>query len=250
MNRKRVGIVVAVLVALMGISAVWSAVREQFPDRKSFDLAGSELTVISDDGDLEIVPVEGDTRQVNVTRWFKTNKWLGDTGVDWELESDRTLRLTSRCHGMFANCDLRYRLEVPTDTKLRVRSEDGTVRATGYAGDLAIETNDGDIEVDDARGPLSLVTDDGAVQATGLSSPRVAARSEDGDIELDFEAAPENVVARADDGQIEVAAPGGPYKIITKVDDGSVDNTLPEDPTSARIIDAEARDGDIELHVR
>ncbi|WP_152364885.1 DUF4097 family beta strand repeat-containing protein [Microlunatus speluncae] len=250
MNRKRVVIVVVALLAIVGISAGWSTIRGQVPDQKNFDFTGPELTVITNDGDVEVVPVDRQQRQVSVTRWFKTNKLFGDAGLDWRMESDRTLRLTSRCHGMFVNCDLRYRLEVPSDTKLRVRAEDGTVRATGYAAELAIETRDGDIEIDDARGVLSLATDDGSVRATGLSSPRVTARSEDGDVELDFGTAPQTVVAHTDDGKIEVAAPDGPYKITTKVDDGSVDSTLKNDPAATRTIDATAGDGDIGLHVR
>ncbi len=250
MKRKRVVIVVVALLAAVVISAGWSAIRGQVPDQKTFDFAGPELTVITNDGDVEIVPVDRSERQVAVTRWFKTNKWLGDTGVDWQLESDRTLRLTSRCHGMFTSCELRYRLEVPADTKLRVRAEDGTVRATGFAADLAVETRDGDIEIDDARGVLSLATDDGSVRATGLTSPRVTARSEDGDVELDFSTAPQTVVAHSDDGRIEVAAPDGPYKITTKVDDGAVSKTLPEDPAATRTIDASTNDGDIGLHLR
>lgn len=250
MNRKRVAILVAVLVVIVGVSSGWSAWRNQFPDQKSFDFAGPELTVIADGGDLELVPVDGRDGQVSVTRWFTTNKWFGDTGVDWQLESDRTLRLTSRCNGMFANCELRYRIEVPADTKLRVRGEDGTIRATGFVSELAVETEDGDIEVDDASGALTLSTDDGQIRATGLSSPRVSARSSDGDIELDFGASPQTVVARTDDGRIELAAPGGPYKISSSTDDGSVRNTMPVDAGSSRTIDASTRDGDIDLHLR
>jgi hypothetical protein len=250
MKNKRVVIVVVALLAIVGISAGWSAIRGQVPDQKTFDFTGPELTVITNDGDVEVIPVDRPERQVAVTRWFKTNKWFGDTGLDWRMESDRTLRLTSRCKGMFVNCELRYRLEVPSDTKLRVRAEDGTVRATGFAADLAVETRDGDIEIDDARGALSLATDDGSVRATGLTSPRVTARSEDGDVELDFSAAPQTVVAHTDDGQIELAAPDGPYKITTKVDDGRVSTTLPEDPAATRTIDASAGDGDIDLHLR
>lgn len=249
MKSKRVVIVVVALLALVGISAGWSAIRGQIPDQKTFDFTGPELTVITDDGDVEVVPVERQQRQVSVFRWLKTNKWF-DTGLDWRMESDRTLRLTSRCQGMFVNCDLRYRLEVPSDTRLRVRAEDGTVRATGFAADLSVETTDGDIEIDDARGALSLATEDGSVRATGLSSARVTARAEDGDVDLDFGTAPQTVVAHTEDGRIEIAAPDGPYKIITKVDDGRVSTTLPEDPAATRTINASTGDGDIDLHVR
>ncbi|GAB3760321.1 DUF4097 family beta strand repeat-containing protein [Microlunatus parietis] len=250
MKPKRVAIVVVVLLVVVGVSAGWSAWRNQNPEQKSFDFTGPELTVVADEGDLELVPVTGQDGRVSVTRWFKTNKWLGNTGADWQLEGGRTLQLTSHCEGMFARCDVRYRLEVPARTKLRVRAQDGTVRGNGFVSDLAIETRDGDIELDDARGPLSLVTDDGTIRATGLATPRVSARSGDGDVRLDFLAAPESVVATTDDGQIDVAAPDGPYKITTKVDDGDAESTLPHDPAAQRTIDASARDGDISIHRR
>src|SRR5690606_19123083 len=145
--------IVVVLLVIMGVGAGWSAWRQQFPEQKTFDFAGSGLTVIADDGELELVPVTGSDGQVSVTRWIRSSRWFGGTRADWRLVSDRTLRLTSRCSGWFVSCDFRYRVEVPAGTDLRVRSEDGTARAAGFTSALEIEARDGTIEVDDARGP-------------------------------------------------------------------------------------------------
>lgn len=243
------GLTVLTVAALAGCST--EEVSDGKAEHRSFALSGKRLTVVSDDGKVELVPVRagkqgGAGRKLEVTRWFKASKVKGKASVSWRMEGD-TLRLKTTCTGIIVDCDTRHRVKVPDDVAVSVRARDGNVVADGFRTPLTIRTKDGNVNVRDARAPLTISTSDGNVRAERLRSPSVSAQSRDGYLKLGFSEAPSSVRTGSRDGSTTVTAPRTPYAVRTDVRDGSAEVSLPRDDASSRSISATSRDGDVTL---
>ncbi|RZE59315.1 hypothetical protein C0R01_23685 [Streptomyces albidoflavus] len=193
------------------------------PEHKSFALTGRTLTVDSDDSRIELVP--GDGEEVRVTRWFSGRVLLGSTPrAEWTVEGD-ALTLRVSCAGLLAHCDARHRIEVPADTAVALRTQDGAVTAKGFSAPLTLHGSDAPLTVEDVSGPLDLRSADGAITTRSVSSSRVRARTED--------------------GSVTVELPEAAYDVRTEVEDGRTNVSVLEDPASSRVVSVTAEDGNI-----
>lgn len=235
--------VVAVLVA--GLSACSSASEDKNPEHRSFALEGHALTVDSDDSDLEIVASDDHASgKIEVTQWFSGSVVVGsDPKVTWKMDGNR-LVLRTHCSGLITDCDTKYRIEVPRGVAVKVKEEDGSVRARGFQDALSVHTGDGSVRVTDSSGPLELRTDDGSVHAE-VSSRRVNARTSDGSVHLDLGTVPDLVESRTGDGSVTITLPRATYKVSTKTGDGGVDVSVPRDDDSAHVVNARTGDGKV-----
>ncbi|MFI2409829.1 DUF4097 family beta strand repeat-containing protein [Streptomyces sp. NPDC018947] len=234
---------VAVLVA--GLAACSSAEDDKDPEHRSFALSGRTLTVDSDDSALEIVAADGQQQgEIEVTRWFSGSVAIGkDPEVSWTMDGDR-LVLRMRCTGVVADCDAKYRVEVPRGVAVKVTGDDGSVRARGFRDPLSIRTEDGSVHVTDSTGPLELRSDDGSVRAE-VSSRRVSTRTDDGSARVELGAVPDLVEARGGDGSVTITVPEGSYKVSARTGDGGRDVSVPSDDDSPHVIDARTDDGEL-----
>lgn len=240
----------ALTVSLTGCSV--DEVSEGEAEHRSFALRGERLKVVSDDGRLDLVPVErrGGERDIKVTRWFKASKVSGKTRVSWKMEGGNTLRLKTRCSGFVVDCNVRHKVEIPEDVAVTARSRDGRVTAKEFRTPLAVTTNDGNVNVTRTSGPLTLSTADGNVRAEGLRSPTVSAKSRDGYLALDFARPPRSVRTHVLDGRTTLTTPKpaqGGYDVRAKAREGRVKASIPRDPSASRTIDTSTRDGNITL---
>ena len=102
-------------VALTSLAAVTGCAdaTDATPETQSFSDAGSTLDVRAHGIPTDLVAT--DRKDVKVTRWFDVG-----TGAkphsSWELKG-RTLDLKAGCD-RFANCDVRFRVEVPKSMKV------------------------------------------------------------------------------------------------------------------------------------
>ncbi|MYR41790.1 DUF4097 family beta strand repeat-containing protein [Streptomyces sp. SID5910] len=234
---------VAVLVA--GLGACASADEDKDPDHKTFALPGSTLTVDADDSALEIVAAdEHAPGKIEVTRWFKGSVVVGsDPEVSWSMDGDR-LKLRMKCSGVVADCAAKHRVEVPRGVTVAVKTDDGSVRASGFRDPLDIRTADGSVRVGDTTGPLTLHSDDGSLRAD-VSSRRVEATTKDGSIRLALGTVPDRVETRSDDGSVTVDLPPATYKVSADSDDGSVHVSVPRNDTSTHVVTARTQDGKV-----
>ncbi|MFF8774872.1 hypothetical protein [Kitasatospora sp. NPDC015120] len=109
--RGRLPTVVAALALAVLPAAVAGCARaaDATPESTVFGYSGSTLNVVS----RYHVPtdlVATDRQDIKVTRWFKADG-IAEERTGWELEGD-TLTLEASCSG-FADCDARFRVEVP-----------------------------------------------------------------------------------------------------------------------------------------
>lgn len=223
-------------------------------EHKSFELTGRQLTVVTGDSKLELVPVDrkadgdGDgERQLDVTRWFKASKLNGKVGASWQMKDGNTLRLKTKCSGVLVDCSNRHRVEVPSDVTVKVRAKDGHVVANGFSTPMSIRSADGNVNVSGASAPLKIRTQDGSVRAEKLRSRSVSAETHDGGVVLGFRETPTSVRTSSHDGSTTVTTPRAPFRIKTEAKDGSVDVSLPRQESSARSIEATSHDGSITL---
>ncbi|MEU9349639.1 DUF4097 family beta strand repeat-containing protein [Streptomyces griseoloalbus] len=239
----------ATVVLVAGLSACGaSAADDDDPDRRSFDLPGSTLTIDSDDSALEIVAADGNpSGEVQVTRWFQGTVAMGkDPEVTWTMDGDR-LVLREKCSGVVADCSTKHRIEVPRGVTVTVEEKDGSVRARGFRDALSIRTTDGSVHVTDSTGPLELRTGDGSVRAE-VSSRTVRTHSGDGSVRLELGAVPDLVESRSGDGSLTIELPRAAYHVDTETGDGAEDVSVPRDDSSSHLVNV--RTGDGELTVR
>src|SRR3954454_12264844 len=177
-----VGGVAGVLLVLFG--AVY-AVNTLFDHHKSEQFPITEpvrkLVVASDAGDVEVAASA--TKRVIVRQ---TTHWVTGSPTPERTVAGGVLRLADGCKRGWPifRCDTSYRIEVPRDLAVDAHADAGDVRVRGV------------------RGSVALASDAGDVDATGLTSTRVQASSDAGDVQLGFATAPTSIDAQTDAGNV------------------------------------------------
>ncbi|WP_050776809.1 hypothetical protein [Streptomyces sp. SPB074] len=100
------------LLAGAGLTGCATA-KDATPEKKVFQTDGGTLNVRSHGVPTDLVPSE--RKDVEVTRWFAVG-FGADAKSSWTLEKG-VLDLRAGC-SKFANCDVRYRVEVPKGMKV------------------------------------------------------------------------------------------------------------------------------------
>ncbi|MDB1088337.1 hypothetical protein PJ985_12250 [Streptomyces sp. ACA25] len=116
MNRRfgvtwTVAVVTATLVVISGCAKASNA----DPETKTFEFSGDTLNVKANDVPTDLAT--SDRSDVEVTRWFSTGAGASGANATWTLSDDGTLHLTAECSGL-ANCDAKFRVEVPQHVKV------------------------------------------------------------------------------------------------------------------------------------
>jgi len=251
-------VLAGLVVAVLAVNAV------ERTEHSSRTLRGpvERVVVDSEAGDLQLRTSQGSEVTVRETRRFSTS----EPEVTMELR-DGVLRIVVDCGGFFTwRCSDDLELSVP-DTirtaqieldsgdadvsdldgeRFTVESDSGDVVARRVTGSLALSTDSGDVVADDVNGPLALDTDSGDASGRRVRADRVTAKTDSGDVELAFDAAPGAVEAEADSGDVLVAVPRGSYAIAAETDSGDVklDGVLSDDAASRRVV-ARTDSGDV-----
>ncbi len=190
-----------VLVVALTAAVWWAASSERRVS--SFSVRGS-LTGISLDlgpSDTEIVggrdePVVG----VRRTDAFS----FGHPAIVRREVTGGILRIRSRCpRAVLGTCSASYRLTVPNNVPVTVRTGSGNVRLTGFRGSARIDTGTGDISADSYCGFL------------------LRARAAGGDVSARATCAPERLELRSRTGRVRAVVPPGRYRIDADSDEGT-----------------------------
>jgi putative adhesin len=161
-------------------------------NRVTLDLAGASAVVVGG----------GSKRAVEVRRTdeFSFGRHArAERGV-----SGGVLRLRSRCPvSVLASCSASYRVRVPDNIPVTVRTSSGDVRFSAYRGSANIATRTGNISVGGYCGFL------------------LEARAESGDVQASTSCSPERLVLRSRSGDVRAIVPAGRYRIDADSDGGS-----------------------------
>jgi putative adhesin len=114
------------------------------------------------------------------------------------------LQIHSRCPTTVPrSCSVRYRLVVPDNVPVDVRTDGGTVRLRGYRGSARVTTRSGDIDIG------------------GFCGFSLQGGSETGDISADAACAPQRLSLRSTDGDVRAIVPPGRYQVEAESASGS-----------------------------
>jgi DUF4097 and DUF4098 domain-containing protein YvlB len=104
---------------------------------------------------------------------------------------------------VFASCSASYRVRVPDNIPVTVRTSSGNVRFSAYRGSASINTTTGDISVGGYCGFL------------------LQARAESGNVRASTSCSPERLVLRSRSGDVHAIVPAGRYRIDADTATGS-----------------------------
>ena len=114
------------------------------------------------------------------------------------------LKISSRCPRMvLAVCSARYRLTVPDNVRVTIRTTSGNVRFSGYRGSAQIDTGTGDISV------------------AGFCGFALRARAQAGNVSAGASCALQRLELRSRTGDVRAVVPAGRYQVDATSDDGS-----------------------------
>jgi putative adhesin len=213
------------LVAAIGVGIWWAATRETriANYRVTGSLARVELDVHS--GSAEITAAGAGAVEVRRTDSFAFDR------PSHEQRSIRNgvLRIASRCPRMaVGSCTSNYRIAVPENVPVVVRSSSGAVRISAFRGSADVQTGSGNVVVDGFCGfALSIKTGSGDARATATCSPQnLNLRSSSGSLDATVPAGGYRVEADSNSGRADVSGiqrnPGAPYEIQALSDSGDV----------------------------
>jgi hypothetical protein len=157
----------------------------------TLDLAGANAEIVGG-GDRPVVEVR------------RTDHFSFDRRAVAERAADGgRLAIRSRCpKTVFAVCSASYRLTVPDNVAITVRTTSGDVRFTGYRGSAQVDTDTGDVTIG------------------GFCGFALRARSQAGTVTAGASCALERMELRSRTGDVRATVPPGRYQVDADTDVG------------------------------
>ena len=190
----------AAIGAAAAVLVVWWIASEE-TRVASYSVRGSLNGITLDLAEADADIVGGADGGVSVRR---TDRFaFGHDAEARRVVSGGVLRITSRCpETVFGSCSARYRLSVPDNVPVTIRTEAGDVRISRFRGSARIDTTAGDIAV-------------GAFCGFALQ-----ARAETGDVRADTACPLDRLELRSATGNVSVTVPPGRYRVDADSDTG------------------------------
>ncbi|AOS64327.1 DUF4097 family beta strand repeat-containing protein [Actinoalloteichus hymeniacidonis] len=253
------------LVALVALAGCADVAEVAEPETRSFGAAPEELSITTDGSGAQLVIRGADVEEIEVTRWFAGEPFMGSAEATWELTGD-TLLLATECGGfLIGRCDARYEVLVPADVttlaitgssgsitatdlevELEVSSQSGAVDVSGITGTTTVSSESGAVDVGDIDGEqLTVRSQSGAVQATDLIAARIDVESRSGSVDLEVLAPADELLVTTQSGAVTVEVPEVPYQLDTETDSGSVTSNLTENSDAENTITLKTSSGSI-----
>jgi hypothetical protein len=225
-------LVAASAVVVLGVAlaiAVWWAVSSE-KRVTSYAVRGPLDAISLDLGNADAEIVGG--RDEPVVEVRRTERFaFGQPAERRRDVSGGVLSLRSRCaSAILGSCSATYRLIVPNNVPLTVRTGSGDVRLAGFRGSARIETRTGDIAASSFCGFL------------------LEARADRGDVSATAACAPERLELRSRTGDVQAVVPPGRYRIDADSDEGTrtLRGLAPVDDAPFQIL-ALSRAGDVQV---
>ena len=219
---------VVVLGVALVIAAWWALSSEQRVT--SYTVRGSLDAISLDLGNADAEIVGG--RDAPVVEVRRTDRFaFGQPAERRRDVSDGVLSLRSRCApAILGSCSATYRVVVPNNVPVTVRTGSGDVRLAGYRGSARIQTLTGDIAASSFCGFL------------------LQARADQGNVSATAACAPDRLELRSRTGDVRAVVPAGRYRIDADSDDGTrtVRGLAPVDDAPFQIL-ALSRAGDVQV---
>jgi hypothetical protein len=191
-------VLVLLLVAAV-LAAWWVATRET--RTSTYDVLGDlgGITLDLQDADVQI---DGGSTAVEVR---KVDRFaFGRPSSERRSVRDGVLTLVSRCADqVLGGCRTSYRLTVPDNIPVTIRTSSGGVRLTGVRASVKVNTG---------SGPIS---------ATRFCGHSLAAVSDSGAVSAAAECSVEQLTLRSRSGDVTAVVPAGRYRVDAESDSGT-----------------------------
>jgi hypothetical protein len=199
----------------------------------TYAVRGAVSSVTLDLGGADATVVGGGSRPAVQVRRTEDFAFGRRAAAEREIDAG-ALRLRSRCpQTVLASCSSSYRVTVPDNIPVTVRTSSGDVRFNAYRGSARIDTQTGDIAVG------------------GWCGFALQARAETGNVEASTSCAPERMELRSRTGDIHAIVPAGRYRVDADSDGGAsrVAGLTPAEDAPFQI-QALSSAGDVEVETR
>jgi hypothetical protein len=192
-----------VLAAAALTLVVWSVASGQ-ERRVSYAVKGSVRGVSLDVGDAD-VEIQGGGRTTGVAVVHVDHYGFGHGPRSRRAIVEGVFQVHSRCPDTILHgCSVRYRVTVPDNLPLTVRTTGGSVRLRGYRGSASITTGRGDIDI------------------AGFCGFSLQARAEGGgDIIASTACPPPQLALRTTTGTVRARVPAGRYRVDASTSGGT-----------------------------
>ena len=192
--------VFAVLTAVLVMLVWWVATTEERTGTYVVRGTVNGITLDIGDADLDIIG-GGSQAALQVSR--TDNFSFGHPAEAERIVRDGTLRLRSRCPAaLIGSCSSSYRVRIPENVPLTVRTTSGDVASTGYRGSARIDTTTGDVNFN------------------GWCGFNLQIRAVAGDVRAVASCPPERLQLRSRRGQVDALVPPGRYRVDAESDEG------------------------------
>ena len=222
--RRLVGILIVLALLVVAYFVVGELFERTNADVRTIDDRIERLEVDITAGSVTVRATDRDDVRVRTVRTYAFLKPSTSADLD-----DGELHLKGTCR-LIGRCSVRYEIDVPKDVV------------------LDLQTSAGDIEISGASGRVVAKTSAGAIDGEDLESRVVEASTSAGDIELEFNSAPDDLDLKTSAGDIDVVVPDDDaYRVDTDTSAGDADVGIASDPDADRVIKARTSAGDISL---
>jgi len=192
-------LVVGGCVAVVAIS--WAASSQNRVGASA--VRGDVEAVVVDAGDGAVEIVGGGERPDILVRRTERTAFGRRPEIDREVR-DGVLRLRSRCpSGVLTGCENAWRVTIPDNTPVTVRTGAGAVTLRGL------------------RGSATVTTGSGTVRVREFCGFALEVRSDSGALEADTTCAPERLSLRSRSGDVAAVVPAGRYRLDADADRGA-----------------------------
>ncbi|MEA2134448.1 MAG: hypothetical protein QOC68_2357 [Solirubrobacteraceae bacterium] len=190
----------AVLTAALVMLVWWAATKEERTG--TYVVRGTVSGITLDIGDADLDIVGGGTQaalQVSRTDRFA----FGHPAEAQRVVRGGTLSLRSRCPAaLVGSCASAYRLRIPDNVPVTVKTTSGDVASTGYRGSAQIDTTTGDVNFN------------------GWCGFNLQIRADSGDVRAVAACSPERLQLRSRQGSVDALVPPGRYRVDAESDEG------------------------------
>lgn len=191
-------------------------------DGVSLDLGGANVTIVGG-GSRSSVAVQRHDRYA-----------FGHDANSTRSAADGVFRLYSRCpRTVFHACAASYRLVVPDNVPVDVRTDGGNVTLDRYRGSARIVTHSGDVNV------------------SGFCGFSLQASTSSGDVTSAVACAPQQLALRSSSGDVRALVPNGRYRVDAESGSGTrVVSGLTPAADAVFSIQALSTSGDVRVETR
>ena len=220
----------AALIGALAVGVLVSWAATSHTRVAAFDVRGALRGIDVDlgTGDVEVVG-GGQDASVGVRRTDRYS--YGHRAAVHRSVRSGVLALRSRCPDtVLGTCSSGYRLAVPDNVAVTIRTRGGHVRFTDF------------------RGAARITTDSGSVDVSGYCGFSLSARSVSGDLRASTVCAPEHLVMRSRSGDVTALVPPGRYRLDARTHTGRrVVSGVAHTPDATFQVQALSTSGDVHV---